>query len=63
MSFVRSEECQSFYSATMGRSSRVSIWDSWAYQHRVQIDFSRPGKPTDNVFRHHSFQFVFFSHR
>jgi len=23
--------------------------DLWAYQNRVQIDFSRPGKPTDNA--------------
>jgi len=22
--------------------------DAWAYQHRVQLDFSRPGKPVDN---------------
>ncbi len=26
------------------------IVDLWAYHHRVQIDFSRPGKPTDNAF-------------
>ena len=24
--------------------------DLWAYQNGVRIDFSRPGKPTDNVF-------------
>lgn len=24
--------------------------DLWAYQHKVQIDFSRPGKPTDNAY-------------
>ena len=24
--------------------------DLWAYHHQVQIDFSRPGKPTDNCF-------------
>jgi len=23
--------------------------DLWAYQHQLQIDFSRPGKPTDNA--------------
>ena len=23
--------------------------DLWAYHHQVQIDFSRPGKPTDNA--------------
>ena len=22
--------------------------DLWAYRHKVRIDFSRPGKPTDN---------------
>jgi putative transposase len=26
------------------------ILDLWAYHHRVQIDFSRPGKPTDNAY-------------
>ena len=24
--------------------------DLWAYRCKVQIDFSRPGKPTDNAF-------------
>ena len=24
--------------------------DLWAYQNGIKIDFSRPGKPTDNVF-------------
>ncbi len=24
--------------------------DLWAYQNDVKIDFSRPGKPTDNAF-------------
>jgi putative transposase len=26
------------------------IFDLWAYHHKVAIDFSRPGKPTDNCF-------------
>jgi putative transposase len=26
------------------------LLDLWAYHHQVQIDFSRPGKPTDNSF-------------
>jgi len=26
------------------------LFDLWAYHHRVRIDFSRPGKPTDNCF-------------
>ena len=25
-------------------------WDQWAYLHGVELDFSRPGKPTDNAF-------------
>ena len=24
--------------------------DLWAYQHKVKLDFSRPGKPTDNAY-------------
>ena len=24
--------------------------DKWAYEHQVELDFSRPGKPTDNPF-------------
>ncbi len=24
--------------------------DQWAYLHQVELDFSRPGKPTDNAF-------------
>jgi len=26
------------------------LMDLWAYQNGVKIDFSRPGKPTDNAF-------------
>lgn len=26
------------------------VLDKWAYEHGVQLDFSRPGKPTDNPF-------------
>lgn len=26
------------------------LMDLWAYQHQVKIDFSRPGKPTDNAY-------------
>jgi putative transposase len=25
-------------------------FDQWAYMHGVEIDFTRPGKPTDNAF-------------
>jgi putative transposase len=24
--------------------------DEWAYRHGVKLEFSRPGKPTDNAF-------------
>ncbi|WP_163311843.1 integrase core domain-containing protein, partial [Enterobacter cloacae] len=26
------------------------LMDMWAYHHSVRLDFSRPGKPTDNSF-------------
>ena len=26
------------------------LMDMWAYHHQVRLDFSRPGKPTDNCF-------------
>ena len=26
------------------------VMDKWAYEHGVTLDFSRPGKPTDNAF-------------
>lgn len=26
------------------------VLDKWAYEHQVTLDFSRPGKPTDNAF-------------
>jgi putative transposase len=26
------------------------MMDFWAYRNGVKIDFSRPGKPTDNAF-------------
>ena len=26
------------------------LLDLWAYHHKVKLDFSRPGKPTDNGF-------------
>jgi putative transposase len=46
--------------ATRGAPARIFVdngsefsgrlMDLWAYHHHVQIDFSRPGKPTDNSF-------------
>jgi len=45
---------------TIGRPERIAIdngpefiskaLDAWAYRNRVQLEFSRPGKPTDNAF-------------
>jgi putative transposase len=45
---------------TVGRPERIAIdngpefiskaLDAWAYQNKVQLEFSRPGKPTDNAF-------------
>jgi putative transposase len=26
------------------------VLDAWAHRHGVQLEFSRPGKPTDNAF-------------
>lgn len=26
------------------------LLDLWAYHHKLRIDFSRPGKPTDNCY-------------
>lgn len=36
----------------MGNGSEFSgrMMDLWAYHHQVRLDFSRPGKPTDNAF-------------
>jgi putative transposase len=46
--------------AEYGRPKRIRVdqgpefiskdLDLWAYQHDVTLDFSRPGKPTDNAF-------------
>jgi putative transposase len=33
-----------------GAGFSSQIMDLWAYQNRVQINFSRPGKPTDNAY-------------
>jgi len=30
------------------RARRLRRWDLWAYHRKVRIDFSHPGKPTDN---------------
>lgn len=33
-----------------GSEFTSQLVDLWAYQHQVRIDYSRPGKPTDNAF-------------
>lgn len=33
-----------------GSEFTSQIMDLWAYHNHVQIDFSRPGKPTDNAY-------------
>jgi putative transposase len=45
---------------TVGKPERIAVdngpefiskaLDAWAYQNEVQLEFSRPGKPTDNAF-------------
>jgi transposase InsO family protein len=42
-------EVNSLYSRPTLRICLV-IWDLWAHQRGVTLDFSRPGKPTDNAF-------------
>jgi hypothetical protein len=34
------------------------LMDLWAYHHGVQIDFSRPGKPTDNCWALATMRFI-----
>src|SRR5262247_2397666 len=33
-----------------GSEFTSQLLDLWAYQHQVRIDYSRPGKPTDNAY-------------
>ena len=33
-----------------GSEFTSQLVDLWAYQHQVKLDFSRPGKPTDNAY-------------
>lgn len=39
-----------FLFAENGSEFSGRLLDMWAYHYKVQIDFSRPGKPTDNSF-------------
>ena len=33
-----------------GREFISKVVDKWAYEHQLTLDFSRPGKPTDNAY-------------
>jgi len=41
-----SRECLAIHA---DHSIRAAL-DKWAYEHKVVLDFSRPGKPTDNAY-------------
>jgi len=45
----RNGRCPCPCTVTTVPSSPVRSMDRWAYHNQVQIDFSRPGKPTDNA--------------
>ena len=47
---VRQRGAQKFLFADNGAEFTGHLVDLWAYHHNVRIDFSRPGKPTDNAF-------------
>ena len=47
---VRQRGAQKFLFADNGAEFTGHLVDLWAYHHSVRIDFSRPGKPTDNAF-------------
>ncbi len=47
---VRQRGAPKFLFADNGAEFTGHLVDLWAYHHNVRIDFSRPGKPTDNAF-------------
>ena len=47
---VRQRGAPKFIFADNGAEFTGHLVDLWAYHHNVRIDFSRPGKPTDNAF-------------
>jgi putative transposase len=49
-SLVRQRGAPKFLFADNGAEFTGHLVDLWAYHHNVRIDFSRPGKPTDNAF-------------
>jgi putative transposase len=47
---VRRRGAPKYLFADNGAEFTGQLVDLWAYQHAIRIDFSRPGKPTDNAF-------------
>jgi putative transposase len=47
---VRQRGAPKYLFADNGAEFTGHLVDLWAYHHGVRIDFSRPGKPTDNAF-------------
>lgn len=47
---VRTRGAPKYLFADNGAEFTGHLVDLWAYHHTVRIDFSRPGKPTDNAF-------------
>jgi putative transposase len=47
---VRQRGAPKYLFADNGSEFAGRLVDLWAYHHKTQIDFSRPGKPTDNAF-------------
>jgi putative transposase len=50
LSTCRTEVSEQFNCAGLAKPCVSRDLDLWAYQHGVTLDFSRPGKPTDNAF-------------
>lgn len=46
---VRQRTAPKYLFADNGAEFTGHVVDLWAYHHKVRIDFSRPGKPTDNA--------------
>ncbi len=47
---VRRRGAPKYLFADNGAEFTGQLVDLWAYHHGTRIDFSRPGKPTDNAF-------------
>ena len=43
-----------YMQAGKSRKSQQVALDLWAYAHKVILEFSRPGKPTDNAMQRNS---------